>query len=141
MMWIYKDKEIHSHDDLEPKCTDFVYVLSYDNDKYYIGKKAVRAMRKRPPLKGYKRNRRLLINLPFIDYEGSHDQTEELTVVRKEILYQCTSRKTTTYIEMALLIEYHAIFRDDYINENIGGTFFRNSLDGLLPEDKEEFLP
>lgn len=137
MSWIYRGKEILSHDDLEFDCTDIVYEITYNDGRKYLGKKAVRAIRRKPPLKGKKRNRRIMTNLPFIKYKGSHEMAALLTPVEKEILYQCTTRKTSTYIEMALLVEYHAIFRDDYINENISGTFYKNSLDGLLPEDEE----
>lgn len=132
MIWIYNGTQIKSHDDLHPDCTDFVYVITYTNNRRYIGKKAVRAIRRKPPLKGYKRNRRIMTNLPFINYQGSHDQAKELTPAVKQIIYQCSKRKAATYLEMELLVKHEAIFLDRYINENISGTFFRNSLDGLI---------
>lgn len=138
-MWHYRGKEIYSHDDLEPNCTDFVYVIVYEGGQRYIGKKAIRSIRRKPPLKGKKRNRRIMTNLPFINYQGSHEHAKDLIAVEKRILFQCSLRKTATYIEIALLIEFHAIFDDNYINENISGTLFRNSLDGLMPEDAEAF--
>ena len=131
-MWIFNGKEVNSHDDLHPDCTDFVYVIEYDNQRLYIGKKAVRAIRRKPPLKGKKRNRRIMTNLPFLNYQGSHEQAKEFTAVKKEILFQCRSRRTATYLEMELLVENEAIFLDKYINENIGGSYFKNSLDGLI---------
>lgn len=131
-MWIFNGKEVESHDDLHPDCTDFVYVIEYNNYRLYIGKKAVRAIRRKPPLKGKKRNRRIMTNLPFLNYQGSHEEAKELTPVKKEILFQCRSRKAATYLEMELLVENEAIFLDKYINENISGTFFKNSLDGLI---------
>jgi hypothetical protein len=131
-MWEYHGREINSHDDLHPDCTDIVYCITYEEDRTYIGKKAVRAIRRKPPLKGKKRNRLIMTNLPFVKYQGSHNQAEYLTAVKKEILYQCRGRKAATYLECGLLFEHHAIFRDSYINENISGTFFANSLDGLI---------
>jgi len=131
-MWIFHGNPIESHDDLHPDCTDFVYVIEYDNGRLYIGKKAVRAIRRKPPLKGKKRNRRIMTNLPFLNYQGSHEKAKELTAVNKEILFQCRSRKAATYLEMELLVENEAIFLDKFINENISGTFFKNSLDGLI---------
>jgi len=131
-MWTYKGESINSHDDLHPDCTDFVYVITYDDGRKYIGKKAVRAVRRKPPLKGYKRNRRIMTNLPFKNYQGSHEQAKDLTPVVKEILYQCSQRKAATYLETELLFEHCAVLRETYVNENIGGTFFSNSLDGLL---------
>ena len=47
-MWIYKNKEVHGHDDLLPECTDFVYMIEYTNGQRYIGKKTVRSKRKKP---------------------------------------------------------------------------------------------
>ena len=134
-MWIYKGKEIESHDDLHPDCTDFVYLITFDTGHSYIGKKCVRSIRRKPPLKGYKRNRRIMTNHKFDNYQGSFDGAGGMTPIQKNILYQCSSRKASTYLEMKVLVETGAIFKDCYINENIGGTFFRNSLDGLILDD------
>lgn len=131
-MWTYKDRLIDSHEDLFPECTDFVYVITYSNGQKYIGKKAIRAVRRKPPLKGYKRNRRIMTDLPFNNYQGSFEGAKDLKPVKKDIYFQCSSRKTSTYLEMALLVHHRAIFEERFINENIGGTFFSNSLDGLL---------
>lgn len=130
-MWVYKGKEIHSHEDLLPECTDFVYEITYTDGRKYIGKKAVRSIRKKPPLKGKKRARRVLTNLPFVNYEGSHE-VEGLVIKEKEIIYQCSTRKATAYLETALLFHYDAIFDPAYINSNIGGKFFSNDLNGLI---------
>jgi hypothetical protein len=134
-MWTCNGNPVDSHDDLHPDCTDFVYVITYANQRQYIGKKAVRAIRRKPPLKGKKRNRRIMTNLPFKNYQGSHEEAKVLVPVSKEILFQCSQRKAATYLEMELLVENEAIFLDKYLNENIGGTFFKNSLDGLLDRE------
>lgn len=133
-MWIFNGKEINGHNDLIESCTDFVYIITYTNGQSYIGKKAVRSIRKRPPLKGKKRNRRLLINHPFLKYKGSHEDADELTVQLKEILYQCSTRKASTYLEAALLFHYDAIFDPKYLNSSISGKFFSKDLEGLLKE-------
>ena len=135
-MWVDRHgKKVESHADLHPDCTDIVYVITYSDSRMYIGKKAVRAMRRKPPLKGKKRNRRIMTNLAFVNYQGSHAEAKRMTPVKKEIIYQCRARKAATYLEMELLVEHEAIFLDKYINENIGGTFFKNSLDGLIKDD------
>jgi len=133
-MWIYKENHISGHLDLSPYCTDIVYCISYTNGQQYVGKKAVRAIRKKPPLKRKKRNRRILTNLPFVNYKGSHDLAEHLEISKKEILYQCDSRKSATYLETALLFHYDAIFDPHWLNENILGKFYKNSLDGILED-------
>lgn len=133
-MWIYKGKEIYNHDDLLPNCTDFVYIICYASGHYYIGKKTIRSIRRKPPLKGKKRNRRILTNHPFKDYIGSHESGVGLQITSKEILYQCSDKKAATYLETGLLFHYDAIFDPTYLNECIGGTFYENSLDGLMEE-------
>jgi hypothetical protein len=137
-MWTFKDKPVDSHDDLLPECTDFVYIITYFNDLKYIGKKAVRAVRKKPPLKGKKRVRRIMTNLPFVNYKGSHEGADSMVPVSKEILFQCSARKAATYLEAELLFENYVLFDDTYINENISGTFFKNSLEGLLEAHYEQ---
>lgn len=131
-MWTFRDKPINSHDDLHPECTDIVYVVTYTNGRMYIGKKCVRSVRRKPPLKGYKRNRRIMTNHKFDNYQGSHAQAKELTAATKEIIFQCSSKKTATYLELELIVQHEAIFLDKFINENLSGTFFKNSLDGLI---------
>lgn len=69
---------------------------------------------------------------PFLKYEGSSKETQDLEVVNKEIAYQCSNKKTATYIEAALLFEFNVLFDENYVNSNILGSFYDTSLDGLL---------
>ena len=136
MAWIYEDKEVKSHEDLHPDCTDFVYRITYNDGRKYIGKKRVRAIRRKKPTKAQlaiRKNyaRKEMTNLPFLKYEGSHDIVG-LVITKKEILYQCSTAKAATYIESALLFELDAIFTDEYLNKNIQGCYFDNDLNGLI---------
>jgi hypothetical protein len=135
-MWTFNGEEVSSHEDLRPECTDIVYIIGYKTGQLYIGKKAVRAIRKKLPLKGKKRCRRIMTNIPFVNYEGSHEFKDlELQVESKKILYQCSTRKASTYLEAALLFYFDAIFEDKFLNKNISGKFFDNDLDGVIAED------
>lgn len=140
MSWTYKDKAVTSHDDLLPDCTDVVYCIYYESGKKYVGKKTVRSMRRLKPTKkqlairkNYKRVEE--VNLPFADYEGSSKETIGEVIKRKEILYQCSTKKAATYVESAILFNESAIFVDEYLNKNISGKFFDNDLDGLLDQE------
>ncbi len=134
MAWLYKEKQILSHADLLPQCTDVVYCIEYTDGRKYIGKKTVRGWRTLPPLKGKKRKRKILKDQPFLKYEGSHG-IEGLEIKSKTILYQCAGKKAATYLECALLFHYNAIFDDEYLNQNISGRFFDNDLQGLLDQE------
>lgn len=137
--WVYKERKIESHDDLLPECTDIVYLITYTDGRKYLGKRAVRSVRRLKPTKAQlkvRKNyaRKELVNIPFTKYEGSHG-IEGLEIAEKEILYQCSTRKSSTYIESALLFEYDAIFDPTFLNKNIGGTFFDSDLKGLLDNE------
>jgi transposase len=142
MVWTYQGKEIHSHEDLYPECTDFVYELTYTDGTKYIGKKTVRSIRRIKPTKAQlaiRKNyvRKELKDSPFIKYEGSSTENEGKTLLSKEILYQSSNKKTASYIEASLLFYNDVLFTDKYNNKNISGTYFDNSLDGLLGEDND----
>ena len=136
-MWTYKGEEIHAHADLLDGCSDFVYLISYSSGELYIGKKTIRSIRKKKPTKAMlaKRknySRKEMTDLPFVNYVGSHEGAEGLEVESKEILYQCSTKKAATYLEAALLFHHDAVFDPSYLNKNISGVHFDNSLDGLL---------
>lgn len=137
-MWLFNGEQVSSHEDLLADCSDFVYVINYTNGQKYIGKKTVRSVRKKPPLAGKKRNRRILTNLPFVNYEGSHETPEGLVIESKVILYQCSTKHAATYLETALLIHHDALFDETYLNSNIGGKFYDNVLNGLLVTNTED---
>jgi len=137
MNWVYNNIPVVSHNDLLPECTNFVYIITYNDKRQYIGKKTVRAVRRLKPTKkqlAIRKNyvRKEIVDLPFINYEGSSKLTEGLIIISKEILYQCSTKKAATYLETALLFEHDAILGTDFINENISGTFFNSDLNGLL---------
>ena len=136
-MWLYKEKEIHSHEDLPDSCTNIVYVITYESGKYYLGKKQIRAERRLKPTKSQlaqrKNYRRVeMTNLPFVNYCGSSKETLGEIVATKEILYLCSNKRTATYIELALIIDEDALTSDEYLNKNALGKFFDNCLDGLI---------
>lgn len=114
-------------------------MITFKCGKKYIGKKQVRSVRRLKPTKAQlkvRKNfvRKELVNLPFVKYEGSHG-IEGLEIAEKEILYQCATRKASTYIESALLFQHDAIFDPTFLNKNIGGTFFDSDLKGLLDNE------
>ena len=141
MHWVYNGIPISNHDELDTLCTDFVYELTFTDDTKYIGKKTVRSVRRLKPTKAQlaiRKNyvRKELKDLPFVNYEGSSKENEGKTLLSKEILYQCSTKKSATYIETALLFGTDAIVSGKYNNKNILGRFFDNDLDGLLGEEK-----
>lgn len=137
-MWTYKNKYINSHNDLHPDCKYIVYELLFEDCTKYIGYKVVRSNRKLPATKkqleirkNYKRVE--LKNISFANYKGSSQNTKNKVPIKKEILYQCSDKRSATYLETQELFKVNAIFNDNYLNKNIQGCFFDNALNGVIP--------
>ena len=139
MNWTYKGEEVTSHKDLHESCTSIVYELCFSNETKYIGKLVVRSYRRLKPTKeqlklrkNYKRVE--LKDVPFMKYEGSSKENEDLELLSKEILYQTTDKRAATYIETKLLFLNEVLENPVYNNQNISGVYFSNSLDGLIED-------
>ena len=136
-MWVFEGKEVNCIDDLAVDCVEIVYEITYESGKKYIGKKIIRSFQKKKPTKAMlaiRKNyvRKELVISNFIDYEGSSELTKNEVIVSKEILYQCNNKRTSTYLETALLFHYDVLFDDNFLNQNIGGVYYDNALDGVI---------
>lgn len=121
--WIYKDEDfIDIPDDIQA----FVYRIDIGG-KFYIGKKNFWKKIKRPPLKGYKRVRRDIVQSNWKKYCSSSDEVKKLVeegyTPTRTILRLCSSQKEATFFETKLLFEL--IDFPDCINGNIGGKYFK----------------
>lgn len=137
MNWYYNNYEIKSHADLPDGTTHIVYKIYFTDGTKYIGYKTVRSMRKLKPTrkqlairKNYKRVE--MKDLPFLNYAGSSMENEGKIIKSKEILHFCSNKRTATYLEVKLLFEKDVLFNEWYNNQNIGGKYFNNALDGLI---------
>lgn len=143
MNWTYNNKDIKSHLDLHEDCTDIVYMLTFVSGNKYIGKKTVRSIRRLKPTKkqlAIRKNyvRKELVNLPFMDYEGSSSENEGETLLYKEILFQCSDKRTATYLEAKMLFTSNALESDEYNNANILGKFYRSGISGIIQPNTKE---
>lgn len=127
MDWYYYDEVIT---ELPEEVVGFVYIIHYVDGRAYIGKKLIYTKERKQPLKGYKRVRIVDKKLPWHDYEGSHNKPVD-KILKKEILYLCTNRRTMTYLENKLLFASGALENDKFVNTSIDGKFHSNCLDGL----------
>ena len=133
---------ITDHSQLPDETVGFIYSIEFE-EGLYIGKKLIKSVRKLNATKAWKaanprkRVRRELVSHPFAGYCGSLDGVEGLTVVRKEIICLCSSKKALTYAELRLMLLSGVLESDLYLNDNILGKFFRKDLDGLMdrPDD------
>ena len=137
MKWLYKGVRVG---ELPQECIGFVYKIYYTDGTMYIGSKIVRSNLKVKPLKGMRSNavRRKWKESNWRSYEGSSKLTEGKTIETKVILHLCSNKRSMTYLEHKELFDVDATINPEYLNENIGGKFFDNCLDGKFEYNPKE---
>lgn len=127
----------------EPKDNDhgFVYLMTIENPitkkpNYYIGSKKFRKRIKRPPLKGYKKNRICYIEDKWRDYTSSsitlNEWIDSGISVTREVLRIVESQWELNYFENLYIMNSHSVFRNDFLN---GFAGFRQN---KPPKDLQE---
>ena len=139
MSWIYKGK-VFNESDIPEGAIGFVYHMSVilnGNSYAYIGKKNFFANIKKPMgkkalaqttdkrLKKYTR----VIKPNFMAYHSSNQQLKEAhkagCKIKREILMICYSATELTYQEVKHQFKYEVLEKEEFLNGNILGKFFR----------------
>ena len=135
-MWLYKNKEINSIEDMPTDTFGFVYLVTHTpSGKKYLGKKQLISNRTLPPLKGSKRKRKVQKESDWKTYYGSQSEVKQLVKESKdklefvrEIIIFTSTKKQLTYFETKLQFVNEVLENDEYLNSNILGKFFRKDL-------------
>ncbi len=129
-MWNYKG---HSVTELPVDVVGMVYQIYYTDGTKYIGSKLVRTHKKMKPLKGMRvnANRREWKETNWKVYNSSSKLVEGKTIQSKVILYLTKDKRSMSYLEVKELMSVDASVNPEYVNENIGGKYFDNVLDGV----------
>ena len=135
-MWLYKNKEINSIEDMPTDTFGFVYLVTHTpSGKKYLGKKQLIANRTLPPLKGQKKKRKIQKESDWKTYYGSQTEVKQLVKEAKdklefvrEIIIFTSTKKQLTYFETKLQFVNEVLENDEYLNSNILGKFFRKDL-------------
>ena len=134
-MWLYNNEVIKGIEQIPQNAFGFIYQSTYipTNEKY-LGKKVLYFNKTLPPLKGFKRKRKVLVESDWKKYYGSHDKIKTLLKENKhddfkrEILEFAFNKKHLTYLETKYLFTNNVLENNEYINDNILGKFFRKDL-------------
>ena len=135
-MWLYKNKEINSIDDMPADTFGFVYLVTHTpSGKKYLGKKQLISNRTLPPLKGQKKKRKIQKESDWKTYYGSQTEVKQLVKESqdmlefvREIRIFASTKKQLTYFETKLQFVNEVLENDEYLNSNILGKFFRKDL-------------
>lgn len=136
-MWYYND-ELFDPDPADIKdYAGFVYIITDNTGKMYVGKKTFWSKKTLPPLKGKTRKRHSVIESNWKDYYGSSDTVNQLLaehgpgVFRRDILHLCRSKGEMGYLEAKEQFDRHVLLDDRYYNGIINCKIHRSHIKGL----------
>jgi uncharacterized protein YqgQ len=140
MSWVYKSKEF-DESCIPEDSVGFIYLMTtiidgksvayigkknfFSNIKKKLGKKAL-ALVTDKRLKKYTREQKP----NFMNYYSSNQQLKEAhkagVMIKREILMICYSATELTYQEVKHQFKYEVLEREEYLNANILGRFYRS---------------
>ena len=138
--WIYDGRIITEISDMPEGTFGFIYEVTHTpTGRKYIGKKVLYFNRTLPPLAGQKRKRKVVKESDWKTYFGSHAEIVDLIKegkqeeFTKQILCFVRSKKLLTYYETKYLFIKEVLeYRNNYINDNVLGKFYRK--DFITPD-------
>lgn len=134
--WIYLDEPFTSEDIGD--YIGFVYLLTDQDGKKYVGKKLFKSKRRLPPLKGKTRRRTKITESDWKTYYGSSEEVQSLmesgTPFKREILHLCKSKGELSYMELKEQMDRRVLLRDDYYNGIIQVKIHKSHVKGIRNE-------
>ncbi len=152
--WTYESKIVNDISDMPEGTYGFIYEVHHlsTNEKYIgkkvlffernkrLGKKALAALKEERAKKGMKGRtplkQKVITESDWKDYYGSHAKIKKLLIeggkeaFTKKILQYVSNKKQLTYFECKhLFINEVLDSRNNYINDNILGKFYRKDFD------------
>lgn len=130
MGWHFEGRPVTEISDMPEGTIGFIYMITNkDTNEFYIGKKSLYSHRTLPPLKGYKRKRKVIKESKWQDYSSSNKSVQGWNNVYKKILQYCKSKKALTYYELKEQFRHDCLEREESLNDNLLGKFFKKDLE------------
>lgn len=147
MGWTYNGISITEISDMPEGTIGFIYkITNGETGQYYIGKKSLYSHRTLPPLKGYKRKRKVVKESKWVDYRSSNPSVQlwfhsneaaleqeprgEINdTLELKILRFCKTKKALTYYELQEQFSHNVLADELSLNDNLLGKFFRKDLE------------
>ena len=127
-MWLYKNKEINSIEDMPADTFGFVYLVTHTpSGKKYLGKKQLIANRTLPPLKGQKKKRKIQKESDWKTYYGSQaeiktlvkESQDMLEFVREIRIFVSTKKLLGLLMKISYCMLIDVLENDEYLNNRI----------------------
>ena len=151
MNWLYDSAEI-SENDIPTDSIGFIYkIIHIPTGKYYIGKKSltskrtvklgkrelaeIKDFRKTNGIGGRPPSKKIINKVSdWVDYWSSNDWIKGQVKdgrredFKREIIQFCNSKKSLSYWEVYWQFKYDVLSDENYINNNIGGKYYRKDI-------------
>ena len=129
-MWLFKNTEVNNISDIPEGVVGFVYLISNEKTgEWYVGKKSLYSTRSLPPLKGYKRKRKVTKQSNWLTYQSSNSTVKNWYSPRKEILDYCYTSKMLTVRELQVILCLNGLEDTKCLNDNVLGKIFRGDFE------------
>lgn len=138
MNWIYNGVEVTDIKQFPEDTYGFIYCISFDDGKYYIGKKALYIKKKMKSLKNgkvregsLKHNSRSEVVMKESDWKkycGSGHHYDKTKITKKEIMYLAKNKLELSYMETSALFASDVLHDENSLNYNIQGKYYRGSV-------------
>jgi hypothetical protein len=153
--WSYNKKKF-LNDNIPEGAFGFIYAIKLEVDgvhKRYIGKKQFFSTR--TVAKGKKElaamtdkrgsKKKKVIKPDFENYFSSNKQIKELAQkgipIKRVILRICYSKMELTYQEMRYQFKLDVLEKDEYLNDNINGKFYKSKIQNDVRNKKTTSIP
>jgi len=137
MTWYYNNEVFEPTEEFLNDYVGFVYCITDQSGKKYIGKKFFWSVRRLPPLKGMKRKRIKKSQSDWMKYYGSNEELKLLVETNgpesytREILRLCETKGQCSYFETKEQFDRGVLLSNDYYNEFIGCKIHSKHLGNL----------
>jgi hypothetical protein len=148
--WTLNSKPF-TNDDIPEGAFGFIYVLELEIDgdkKRYIGKKQFhknnrvkKGKRELAAMTDKRGSKHKTVTRPdFENYFSSHKKIKELCTqgipIKRVILRICYSKMELTYQEMRYQFKLDVLEKDEYLNDNINGKFYKSKINSDVRNKK-----
>jgi len=120
-MWYYQGKPFT---EAPKEFQGFVYLITDDCGKMYIGKKFFWKPKILPVTKTRKRRKKTIVESDWLEYYGSNELLKERVreggEFKREILRLCKTKGECSYYEAKFQFENDVLLDDNYYNSFIG---------------------
>ena len=143
-VWLKEGEPWNPTEDELRNWQGFVYLITDESGRMYVGQKSLWKKVTRPPLKGRRNKRRSIAESDWRTYVGSSPAVKEMVEergiqsLRREILHLGKTKGDLSYLETKEQFDRGVLFDDNYYNEVVNCRIHMKHLSEEIRNDYRE---